>query len=255
MLERKRTLVMMPHMKWISFLMWAALLFLVGCAKDDIAVSSAPQADYEHAQELVNMKSYARATLFLEKFSSKHPYSEYAVKAELLRLYAAYKDEEYILSETLATRFIERHPRHPDLAYVQYMLGLSFVKESTDSARDQTATHHAIEAFELLLTRYPASAYVQESRVYLQKMQNKLAKHELYVGKFYYEHERYVAAVNRFQVVLKDYQTSPAIEESLYYLAESYAKLNLMKNAQETAELLQHNYPKGGWSEKAARFL
>jgi len=246
---------MMPLMKYFPFLMLVALLWLPGCAKQKVDGTASAKADYEHGKSLVDTENYARAAIWLEKFSSKHPYSEYAVKAEMLRLYAAYKDEEYILSETLATRFLERHPRHPDLAYVQYMLGLSYVKESGAFERDQTATKHAIETFAKLINDYPTSSYVQESRRYFQKMRNKLAAHELYVGRFYFDHERYVAAVNRFQMVVKKYQTSPAIEESLYYLTASYVRLKLMDSAREVAEILQHNYPKGVWSEKAAAVL
>jgi len=242
---------MMPRMKYFPlFLLLMGLLS--GCAKKHEDMSDSAKNDYQHARSLIDNHNFARATVFLEKFSSKHPYSEYASKAALLRIYAAYKDEEYILSETLATRFLKEHPRHSDLAYVQYMLSMSYIKESGDAERDQTATHHAVDALKVLLNKYANSKYTVEAKQYLQKMRNKLAQHELNVGKFYYEHERYVAAVNRLQVVLKEYQTSPAIEESLYYLSASYAHLKLLQNAKDVAAILRHNFPHGTWSEKAA---
>ncbi len=242
---------MMPRMKYF-YLLLLSIVFLSGCAKTHERMSNSPKDDYQYAQSLIDTNNYARATVFLGKFSGKHPYSEYASKAEMLRLYAAYKDEEYILSETLAVRFLKKHPRHPNLAYVQYMLVKSYIHESGDSERDQTATHHAIDALKLLLKRYPTSSYAGESRQSLQKMYNKLAQHELYIGKYYYNHERYVAAVRRFQVVMADYQTSPVIEEALYYLSASYKYLKLNQNAREITAILKHNYPQGAWSEKAA---
>ncbi|MDQ6973474.1 MAG: outer membrane protein assembly factor BamD, partial [Mariprofundaceae bacterium] len=166
--------------------------------------------------------------------------------------YAAYKDEEYILSETLAIRFLKQHPRHPDLAYVQYILAKSYVHESGAAERDQTATQHAIDALHRLLKKYADSKYAAESRQLLQKMYNKKAAYEFYVGKFYYDHERYVAAANRFQVLMNDYQTSPVIEKSLYYLSASYMHLKLKNNAQEIIAILKHNYPQSTWSHKAA---
>jgi len=244
-------LSMMPPMKYLC-LFALCISLLSACGKKTESMSSSAKDDYQHAQELIDSNNYARATLFLEKFSSKHPYSEYTSKAELLRIYTAYKDEEYILSETLAIRFLKQHPRHSDLAYVQYMLCMSYIHESGDVERDQTATRHAIDALNDLLKKYPNSRYTAEAKQYLQKMRNKLAKHELNVGKFYYNHERYVAAVNRFQVVLESYQTSPAIEESLYYLAASYAHLKLSQNAKDIVAILTHNYPNSAWSEKAA---
>jgi len=242
---------MMPRMKYFSLLL-LILGLLGGCGKSHEAMSDSAKDDYQHAKGLIDSHNYARATVFLEKFSSKHPYSEYAAKAALLRIYTAYKDEEYILSETLATRFLKAHPRHADLAYVQYMLSMSYIKESGDSERDQTATHHAIEALKVLLKKYPDSKYTADAAQYLQKMRNKLAEHELYVGKYYFDHERYVAAANRFQVVMNDYQTSPAIEEALYYLSASYTQLQLSQNAKDVAVVLKHNFPNSVWSEKAA---
>ncbi|MDQ6991116.1 MAG: outer membrane protein assembly factor BamD [Mariprofundaceae bacterium] len=225
---------------------------LSACAKTHDLASNSVKEDYQYAQGLIDSNNYARATIFLEKFSGKHAYSEYAIKASMLRIYAAYKDEEYILSETLAVRFLKQHPRHPNLAYVQYILAQSYIHESGASERDQTATQHAIDEIHQLLKKYPDSKYVSESRQSLQKMYNKKAKHELYVGKFYYDHERYVASTNRFKVVMNKYQTSPVIEEALYYLSASYMHLKLKQNAQEIIAVLKHNYPQSVWSEKAA---
>jgi len=250
-LESFACMAMMLRMKYFSLCI-VMISLLSACAKTQERMSNSPKDDYQYAQGLMDNNDYARATVFLEKFSGKHPYSEYAAKAEMLRLYAAYKDEEYILSETLAIRFLKQHPRHADLAYVQYMLAMSYIKESGDSERDQTATHHAMDALKRLLKKYPDSKYTAEAAQYLQKMRNKLAQHELYVGQFYYQYERYVAAANRFQVVMNKYQTSPAIEEALYYLSASYMQLKLTQNAKDVAAILRHNFPNSGWSEKAA---
>jgi len=239
---------MMPRMNYV---MMVGILFLSACAGEHVDASSSAKADYQHAQELMDTQNYARATIFLEKFSSKHPYSEYATEAELLRVDAAYGDEEYILSETLALRFLKRHPRHPRLAYVRYMLAMSYVHESGALERDQVATHHAVDALKDVLKYASDSEYAEHSRQYLQKMLNKLAAHEVYVGKFYFDHERYVAAANRFQVVLNDYQITPSIEEGLYYLAASYKQLHLEAQAKEIVTLLTYNYPQSVWREKA----
>jgi len=250
-LESDLGMSMMPRMKY--FPLFLLLLGLIsGCGKKPDTMSQSAKDDYQHAQGLIDTNNFARATIFLEKFSSKHPYSEYASKAALLRIYTAYKDEEYVLSETLAIRFLKQHPRHADLAYVQYMLAMSYIKESGTPERDQTATHHAIDALKALIKTYPDSKYVAEANHYMQKMRNKLAQHELEVGKFYYQHERYIAAANRFQVVLNSYQTSPAIEEALYYLSASYMHLKLTQNAKQVATILKYNFPKSEWSKKAA---
>ncbi len=231
------------------------VLLLASCGGKELTPSESAQADYEKGKRLISNGDYINANLFLENFSAKHPYSKYAIQAELLRMFAAYKSDEYILSETLSQRFIERHPRHPDIAYARYILAMSHYKQVSNEHRDQTATRLAIKGFKTLIKENPGSDYAKDGAAKLQALYNKLSAHELSVGKFYFNKELYVAAAGRFQVILNEYQTTPAIEEALYYLAASYAKLGIAQSAREVAILLRHNYPKSEWSDKAADFL
>ncbi len=230
-------------------------LALAACASSSAIKKSAAQIEYNHAKELLAKGSYSTVALDLEKFGTDHPYSKYAIQAELLRIFAAYKDHEYILSETLSNEFVRRHPRHPNVDYAQYMLGMSHYRESSPSERDQSQTHAAMKSFKILLKQYPKSSYARDASRRLQLLYNRLAGHELDVGKFYFNRHHYVAAANRFQVVLEKYQTTPVIEEALYYLAASFSKLGVKDDARDSALLLRHNYPKSEWSRKAARFL
>ena len=236
-------------------LLFSLLLLLAGCAGKDLDPTESAKADYEKAKFLLDDHDYSMANILLEKFGARHPYSQYAVQAELLRVFAAYKNREYVLSETLAKQFAERHPRHPDVAYAKYMLAMSHYKQISDEDRSQAATKLAIDAFTTVVKDHPESQYAKDALPRLQKLTNKLSAHELTVGKYYFDHERYVAAANRFQIVLEKYQTTPSIEEALYYLAASYAKLGITDSAREMAILLRHNYPRSEWSSKAADFL
>ncbi len=242
-------------MNRLLLLLIITISLITGCGKEQLTPSESAKEDIIRAKEYIDNGSYSSANLFLEKFSTKHPYSQHLAEAEILRIYAAFKNEEYILSETLSTRFISKHPNHPSVSYAQYMLAMSYLKETVAYQRDQAPTRLAVGAFEKLVHDYPKSTYVPEANIHLQNLHNKLAKHELYIGKYYFEHDRFVAAVNRFQDIVKQYQTSPAIEEALYYLAASFNALKLKDSARDSAILLRHNYPKSEWSEKAADFL
>lgn len=232
-----------------------SILLLAACASKKIPLSESAKLDYEKAVHLIDTGDFDAANRFLQDFSTHHPYSSYAVQAELLRTYAAYKNHEFILSETLSKQFAERHPRHPDIDYAKYMLAMSYYRQVTAEDRDQTSTKLAIDAFKRLLKENPKSEYAVDASARLQGLYNKLSSHELTVGKYYFDRERYVAAANRFKIVLDKYQTTPAIEEALYYLAASYANLGIRNSAREIAILLRHNYPNSSWSSKAKAFL
>jgi len=239
--------------KLILPLLAAALIG--GCATDEKKSFSEAQQEYEAAKHMMNEGKYASVAVDLEKFSAKYPYSKYAVQADLLRIFAAYKDDEFILSETLSKRFIEDHPRHANVDYAKYMLAMSYYKQRSPAEKDPTMNRLSIEAFQRLIKEHPDSSYAKDGKARLQSLYNTLAKHELTVGKFYFDKDRFVAAANRFQEVVKLYQTTPSIEESLYYLAASYAKMGLSRDAHQIALLLRHNYPNSSWSSKAKRYL
>jgi len=240
-------------MKKIVCIAFIALL-AGGCASDTTGKNKA-EVDYEAAKHKLDKGDYAGANKSLEDFGAKHPYSRYTVQAELLRLFSAYKDREYVLSEVLSKEFADRHPRHPNVDYAKYMLAMSHYRESSPSENDQEQTLKAVASFKRLLKEHPDSEYAKDGASRLQHLFNRLAGHELNVGKYYFDQGQYVAAANRFQVILDKYQTTPAIEEGLYYLAASFAKLGIKDDAKQTTILLQHNYPQSEWSRKAAPFL
>jgi len=236
-------------------ILFAMSLVLASCSGKELTISESAKADYEKAKNLLDRGEYVRVSLFLENFSAEHPYSQHAVQAELLRIFASYKAGQYILSETLSKQFVKRHPRHPDIAYAKYLLAMSYYKQVSPEDRDQGPTKLTIDALEKLIQQHPSSRYTKDASSRLQSLYNKLSSHELTVGKYYFDKERYVAAANRFQVILEKYQTTPSIEEALYYLAASYARLGINESAHEMAILLRHNYPKSEWSSKIKDFL
>lgn len=233
-----------------------ALLLLSACSKhDETTYKSGAEKEYLQAKADMAKGRYGVVAMNLDKFSANYPYSRYAIPADLLRIFAAYKDGEFVLSETLSKHFIERHPTNANVDYAKYMLAMSFYKQRSAPEKDATMNRNAINAFKRLLKEHPNSAYAQDGKTRLQSLYNSLAKHELTVGKFYFDRDRFVAAANRFQEVVRLYQTTPSIEEALYYLAASYAEMDLAKDAHQTATLLKHNYPNSSWSAKAKRYL
>lgn len=230
------------------------LLLLSACATGTKEQFTTPKEDYEKAKAMLQNGDYERALLFLQSFAASHPYSQYTIQAELLRAYAAYKNKEYILSETLSEEFVRRHPRHPDVAYAKYLLAMSHYKQISPPERDPQQTHAAVKAFKRLIKEHPSSPYARDGAKRLHRLYELLAEHEINVGRFYFEKKKYVAAANRFQKVIEDYQTTKAAEEALYRLAACYAALGLKQDARTIARILQYNYPNGSWSRKAARF-
>ncbi|MBL4774953.1 MAG: outer membrane protein assembly factor BamD [Mariprofundus sp.] len=244
-------------MNFISSAIFGSIIIALisGCASKEHDFTKDAEKEYTSAKELVADGNFGIATALLDKFDSNYPYSKFSIPAKLLRIYTAYKGNEYILSETLSQRFIDRHPTHANVDYAKHMLAMSLYKQRSSPLKDITMFQSSIDAFERLIKDHPQSSYAENGQNYLQYLYNSLAKHELTIGKYYFDQDRFVASANRFQELVRLYQTTPSIEEALYYLSASYDKMGLRQDARQTAMILRHNHPKSSWSSKAERYL
>jgi len=238
-----------------KYILIIVALVLSACASDPIDFSASAKEDYLKGKSLIASGKQARAVMFLEKFAAKYPYSKYASKAKILRLEAAYLDEQYVLSETLALRFIDTHPTHPQLAHVQYLLAMSYYQESSNAYHDQQFSNKARDAFVALNQKFPNNPNFQQAQQYIQELTDRLARHEMIVGEFYFDKKLYVAAANRFILAKNKYPNSSLIDEILYHLVASYKALEQIDYAKETLSLLQRKPAQNKWRKQAEALM
>jgi outer membrane protein assembly factor BamD len=82
---------------------------------------------------------------------------------------------------------------------------------------------------------------------------NSLASYELHVARYYYRRGAYVAAANRAQQAVKDFQQTPAVEEALYILAQSYDRLGMAQLRDDADRVLKKNYPQSRFLKDGIR--
>lgn len=237
-------------MKKIAF----SLLFLLA------ACASSPDLSNMSAEELYNLgydqmqdTAWSKAATTFEKLELEHPYSAWATKAKLMGAYAYYRDEKYDDAIIALDRFIHYHPGNKDAAYAYYMRGLCYYDQIVGSQKDQDNTAKAKDAFNQLIARFPESEYAADAFVKMNLIQDHLAGQEMDVGRFYLKQKNYLSALNRFSEVVKDYQTTPQIEEALYRLVEVYTILGLDEDAQKSLKVLSINYPDSVWYKRAVK--
>lgn len=236
-------------------LIMTLVMLLTSCASDPIAFSKDAEENFHKAEVYMENESYSRVIMFLEKFSAKFPYSQYATAAEFMRLKASYLDGQYILSETLGLRFIEAHPEHEKRVQADFYIAMSFYKQSSASDLDQKFSQRAHKAFLSLNQKFPSNPQTKEIKKYLHILTNRVAENELIIGKFYFEKELYIAAINRFTVIKNEYIDATAAAEGLYYLANSYLAVDQKAYADEIISLLKHNFPKSDWYKRTVSLI
>ena len=78
-----------------------------------------------------------------------------------------------------------------------------------------------------------------------------LASKEMYLGRHYQNRNKWIAAINRFQNVTKNYSQTIFVEEALHRLVEINYKLGLEDESQKYANILGYNYLSSQWYEKS----
>jgi outer membrane protein assembly factor BamD len=206
---------------------------------------------YNRGVDSMNAKKYTEASTQFDLVEQNYPYSTWAVNAQLMQGYAQYLLEHYTDAIGTLNRFIQLHPSHRDVAYAYYLRALSYYEQISDIQRDQKATQQAIGAFQEVINRFPDSAYARDAKLKVDLCRDHLAGKEMEIGRFYERQHLYTAAVNRFQRVVDDYQTTNHVAEALHRLTEIYLKLGLVNEARRTASVLGYNYPGNSWYEKS----
>ena len=214
-----------------------------------------PDELYTSALADMDRQFFKSALATLAKLERQHPYSEYAEKAKLMTVYANFRIADYPEAVLAADRYLALYPSSPQVAYILYLKGTSLFAQIKDITRDQQLAQDAIDTYRLLISNYPKSEYVQESRDNMRVAFDQLAGKEMSVGRYYLGNGQYTAAINRFRAVVDNFQTSTHIEEALYRLTEAYLKLGLVSEAQSAGAVLGLNYPSSSWYERAYNLL
>ena len=244
---------MKKHILWLLVLVFA----LGGCGTTPEETESVKTAEqlYNTGYKQLEKTSYAKAAETFEQIELEHPYSKWAVKAKLMGAYAYYKDQKYDDAVLSLDRFIKYHPGNKDIAYAYYMKGLCYYEQIVGVEKDQNNTKLALQAFRQVIARFPGTEYAQDAKVKMDLIFDHLAGQEMEIGRYYLKQKNYLSALNRFSVVVNRFQTTPQIEEALYRQVEIYTIISLKKEAADALRVLERNYPKSRWYQKAAALL
>lgn len=237
----------MIRYRGIGALMFAAAV-LAACTTDEATYVERPVEElYNEAVDQVEVEEFAEAAdLFLE-VERQHPYSVWATKAQLMSAFSYYSDGQYDDAILSADRFIQLHPGNRDISYAYYLKALSYYEQITDVGRDQRITELALQSLDEVVRRFPDSRYAKDSLLKIDLTRDHLAGKEMEVGRYYHERKNYLAAINRYRIVIENYQTTTHVPEALLRLTEAYTALGIEPEARTNAAVLGYNFPGSNW--------
>ena len=209
------------------------------------------EALYNEALDTALNDSAKAAAPKFEEVERQHPYSKWATQAQVMAAWAFYQDNQYGRAIAALDRFIELNPAAGEFTeYAYYLRALSFYEQIVNVERDAAMTKEAKTAFEDVLRRYPDGIYARDSQLKLDLTKSHLAGKEMAVGRFYLKGGHFGAAISRFNVVVRDFDTTNQVPEALYRLIESYLSLGLRDEAERVLQVAEYNYENSVWTAR-----
>ncbi len=250
-----------PLTRWLAVVL--AALSLCGCSwfgnmfeKDPTTKWDADKL-YAEARAELSAGNWAKARDLYQKLESRYPFGRHAQQALMEIAYTYYKEGETAQAIQTADRFIRQYPNNPNIDYMYYLKGLAGFSDDAGligkllaqemSQRDAKGARESYDAFRDLVTRFPDSRYAEDARARMRFLINALAEGELNVAKFYYVRKAYIAAIQRAQIVVRDFQTSPVAEEALVLMARSYQALEMPDLQADAERVLALNFPESSY--------
>ncbi|MDY0309148.1 MAG: outer membrane protein assembly factor BamD [Castellaniella sp.] len=208
---------------------------------------------YSQARSDISSGNWSDARKNLEALEARYPFGIYAQQSLIDQAYVNWKDEEPEQAKAAIDRFMQQYPNHPGTDYMLYLKGmitftppsaiLSNFTRQNPSERDPKGLRESYEAFNELIKRYPDSRYTPDARKRAAWLVNTIAENEVHIAQYYYERGAYVAAANRAQTVVTDFEGVPIAEKALYLMMLSYDKLNLPELRDDAKRVLDQNFP------------
>jgi outer membrane protein assembly factor BamD len=235
----------------------AACLLLGGCAgsdgqKDDTDIWSETKL-YSEATAKLNDADFAKCGKYFDRLEGRFPFGPYSQQAQINAAYCYWKAQEQAQAQVAIDRFIKLHQGSPNLDYGYYLKGLISFNDDLGwlgkftgqnlSERDPKAAKEAFESFKVVVERFPDSKYTPDALDRMRYIVNSLAEADVIVARFYYQRGAYLASANRAQLVVRDYDRAPAVEEALYILVKSYENLGMTELSNDAARVFKLNFP------------
>ncbi len=210
---------------------------------------------YGDAWAQIRKSNWEAAAKQFNEVDRQHPYSVWARRAMLMSAFCSYQANKYGDAVSTADQYIALHPGSREVAYAFYLKAISLYEQIVDVNRDQGNTQGALVALQDVVQRFPDTEYARDATLKIDLTQDHLAGKEMAVGRYYLTRGDYIGGINRFRVVVQQYQSTPQISEALERLTEAYFALGLNSEAQTAAAVLGANYPGSQWYTDAYGIL
>ena len=231
------------------------LLLCISCSKNNIDNNKEnikislndPENLYKIAKLTLDQQEYELARKQFLEIKKLFPLSNEAIQSEIMIAFISYIQMDYDNAILNFKKISNRYPSHKDLDYVYYMIAISNYEQLQNESLDGYYNNLALEAFDQVIKRFPESKYAKDSRQKIILVNSNIAAKHMEIGRFYLNNKKYIAALNRFKIVIDEFSITKFTPEALHRMVEAYYEMGMYEESYNTAALLGYNYPNTKW--------
>ena len=235
------------------------IIFFVSCSKQEPEATNIKKksqelemtmAYNEGYQKLEINDTYNAAQKFLEA-ELLFPQSDWAPKSALMASYSYYLQNYYSEALSNLNRYLKTYPEDKSIPYAHFLIGICYYEMIEDEKRDIDPLLKAKDQFILIINNYPNTDFALDAKFKLDLIEDILASKEMYLARHYQKKNKWVAAINRYQIIVNEYDESIFVEEALHRLVEINYNIGLLDESKKYANLLGYNYKSSKWYKKS----
>ena len=243
------------------FLSLILINIIIGCTnqkqnvKQDIQNEETPKLLYAEAMKDINLNEYDGASLKFKDIIFRYPLANEGVQSQIMLGFIDYLKLDYDQAIYKFNKVIKLYPSHKNNDYAYYMIGMSYYEQIKGEKFDGFNNQESLKYFQKILNKFPQSEYAKDSNQKIIFINEIIAAKHMNIAMYYYEQRKYLAALNRYKIVIDDHSKSKFTPEALYRLVEIYSILGINEEAENTASIIAYNYPKSKWYRHAYNLI
>ncbi len=245
----------------LKILIFIFLIFLQNCSgKKDLVDKNIIEENridtqmieaYKKGLEELNKGDVLLAAKMFNEAELLYPQSIWAPRSSLMSAYSYYSQNYYDDAIFELERYLKTYPNHNRIDYAYYMLAMCHYDQIVDEKKDIRPILESKKYFDIITSKYPDSEFSLDANYKIDLINELMASKEIYLANYYIKKEKWIPAINRFKVVLKDYSNTIFIEEAIHRLVELHYNLGMEEEAKKYAVLLGYNYQSSEWYKRS----
>ena len=236
-----------------------SLLFFFNCTKKDLIYEPTSKLDpYVLYQD--GMKAFERNDFFFasKKFSEAElnfDKIQLAAKSSIMSSFCLYSINFYNEAIDRLNAYLKNYPSDKNVIYAHYLIAIIYFEQISDEKKDLEPLLKAKANIEFFIKKYPDTDYAIDLKFKKDLILNQLAAKELYVAKYYISTQKWVPAISRLKIIVKNFSNTIFVEEALHRLVEIHYHLGLEIEAKKYAKILGYNYNSSKWYDNSYKLF